>query len=775
MLIERGFRHLIVVDRQGCMMGIVTEGDFLRHLEAGDLSEFKSAEKVMSRNILTVDVGDTLSDAISIMSKNRYSCVVVTREQIPCGILTERDLVRLAPVPDIGGMLVGSLVHAPLITVPPSISLPDAIKLMERHKVSHLVVTEQDKLLGLVTRHDLVKTLQGSYVHFLSETIQAQRNELFKLSQQRILFELHDEALAAADNAILIADKQAVIQWANPAFSRLTGYMQEEVVGNYIRDIAQSGEQSKAFYEAMWKTMLDGRVWHGEIINKRKDGTLYHEEMTITPVRIKSEDITHFIAVKQDITERKHAEQTVRESWEKYRLLTENAEEVIWSLDPQTLRFLYVSPSVYKLRGYQPEEILAEPMDAALAPDSAALMREKVKRRLAALQAGTETLGTFYTNELEQHCKDGSTVWTEVVTNWYLNKKTNQYEIRGVTRDISKRKKVEADLKLAHDAEIIKNEQLKKTEKILRESEKHIRVLFNSGNDPIFVYEIDSISGAPLGNFIEVNDVACSRLGFSRDELLRMQPTDIIAPEAATHPVPNLKIAYNRKAVYESAYLTRAGQSFPVEVNAHVFELYDKRLVFAMARDITERKKAEADLKLAHAEIALRNAELEHISITDRLTGLFNRRKLDDVLIQEMERVTRYGEDLSVIIADIDMFKSVNDLYGHLAGDIVLITIAKVLQNGVRKTDIPGRWGGEEFLIICPNSNLEGATALAEHLRQMVETKEYDFVGQKTCSFGVSQMTNEEPINAMIARADKALYRAKEGGRNRVEVDVKSS
>jgi diguanylate cyclase (GGDEF)-like protein/PAS domain S-box-containing protein len=314
MLLERGFRHLVVVDEQGCILGIVTEGDFLRHLDAGDLSEFKSAEKVMSRNILTVDVGDTLADAISIMSKNRYSCVVVTREQAPCGIFSERDLVRLASkVADIGDMLVGSVVRTPLITAPPSMSLPDAIILMEQHKIGHLVITEHDKLLGLVTRHDLVKTLQGSYVHFLRETIQAQRNELFKLSQQRILFELHDAALAAADNAILIADRQAVIQWANPAFSRLTGYTQEETVGNCISDVVKSGEQSNEFYETLWKTILDGQVWRGEIVNKRKDGTHYHEEMTITPVRIKSDEITHFIAVKQDISERKRVEAQIHD------------------------------------------------------------------------------------------------------------------------------------------------------------------------------------------------------------------------------------------------------------------------------------------------------------------------------------------------------------------------------------------------------------------------------------------------------------------------------
>ena len=312
MLQERGFRHLVVVDGDGRLQGIVTEGDFLHHLDTGDLSEFKSAEKVMSRNIITVDVGDTLTDAINLMSRNRYSCVVVTRDHVPYGILTERDVVKLAPsVVKVADMTVGSVVHTPLITAPPNMTLPDAIRRMEQYKIRHLVITEHDKLLGLVTRHDLVKTLQGSYVQFLHETIQIQRKELFALSQQRRLFDLHDAALAAAANAILIADREAVILWANPAFSRLTGYTLEETIGNPIKDMVKSGEQSVEFYETLWNTILDGRVWRGELVNKRKDGALYNEEMTITPVRSESDEITHFIAVKQDISERKRAEEQI--------------------------------------------------------------------------------------------------------------------------------------------------------------------------------------------------------------------------------------------------------------------------------------------------------------------------------------------------------------------------------------------------------------------------------------------------------------------------------
>ncbi len=194
----------------------------------------------------------------------------------------------------------------------------------------------------------------------------------------------------------------------------------------------------------------------------------------------------------------------------------------------------------------------------------------------------------------------------------------------------------------------------------------------------------------------------------------------------------------------------------------------------SIAVDISKLKEAQNELAEAHALLSIRSIELEQISVTDRLTGLFNRRKLDEVLIQEMERVGRYDQALSVAIVDVDRFKLINDQYGHQRGDLVLTSIARILQRGLRKTDILGRWGGEEFMVICPNSTLVGATAMAEHMRQMVEDFDFALAGRTTCSIGVAQLEHGESADAMIARADAALYRAKEAGRNRVEAGYSS-
>jgi diguanylate cyclase (GGDEF)-like protein len=194
-----------------------------------------------------------------------------------------------------------------------------------------------------------------------------------------------------------------------------------------------------------------------------------------------------------------------------------------------------------------------------------------------------------------------------------------------------------------------------------------------------------------------------------------------------------------------------------------------RRVQLTIVADVTSLKDAQAELAEAHAEMTLRNIRLQDIAVTDSLTRLVNRRCLDEFVANEVERCHRYGDSMSVIMLDVDHFKVVNDTFGHQIGDRVLVELAALLRRGTRSTDTPGRWGGEEFLIICPSTNLKGATAMAETLRRSVETHAIPVVGTITCSFGVSQLNGMEPVADLIARADAALYRSKDGGRNRVE------
>lgn len=175
-------------------------------------------------------------------------------------------------------------------------------------------------------------------------------------------------------------------------------------------------------------------------------------------------------------------------------------------------------------------------------------------------------------------------------------------------------------------------------------------------------------------------------------------------------------------------------------------------------------------LTLTQKELEEANKQLITLSTTDTLTTLANRYQLNNVLKQSISSAERYGRPLSVIILDLDHFKRVNDLYGHHAGDTVLQESARILRGNCRESDTVGRWGGEEFLIICPETEKDEAALLAEKLRSMIPSVSMIYAHTQTASFGVSSYEPLDTQESIVIRADEALYRAKHDGRNCVRV-----
>lgn len=162
--------------------------------------------------------------------------------------------------------------------------------------------------------------------------------------------------------------------------------------------------------------------------------------------------------------------------------------------------------------------------------------------------------------------------------------------------------------------------------------------------------------------------------------------------------------------------------------------------------------------------------ELFHLAVTDSLTHLANRRRFDEELATETSRVKRHGRDLSLLMLDIDHFKSVNDLHGHQAGDMVLSHVAQLIRERVRQHDLVARFGGEELVVLMPETDLHGARVLADGLRSAIERHVVEYDGkqlQVTVSIGCAQLGHEDPDHeAFVNRCDKQLYRAKAAGRN---------
>ncbi|WP_034255571.1 diguanylate cyclase [Aliarcobacter lanthieri] len=228
------------------------------------------------------------------------------------------------------------------------------------------------------------------------------------------------------------------------------------------------------------------------------------------------------------------------------------------------------------------------------------------------------------------------------------------------------------------------------------------------------------------------------------------------------------------RLVRESVKIKNRNYKEVSKVNSSILEVSILSNAFLdMAKSIHEYQHSlEQKVEERTKELSFKNKELLTLSITDKLTGLYNRVKLDKVLQENIDRALRYNTIFSIILIDIDFFKKINDNFGHQVGDDVLKETAEILKNSIRNVDILGRWGGEEFLIICPETPLTGARELALKLNKAI--KEYKFStypNSVTMSIGCSSykqgvLTYDE----IISNADKALYIAKAGGRDRVEI-----
>lgn len=242
--------------------------------------------------------------------------------------------------------------------------------------------------------------------------------------------------------------------------------------------------------------------------------------------------------------------------------------------------------------------------------------------------------------------------------------------------------------------------------------------------------------------------------GFTRDELIG-EKMNIVKHEDT--PKETFKELWNTISSGKTWHgelknRTKSGGEYWVEEDIVPIKDDNDKIIsyMSISRDITAKK------------------EIEKLSITDQLTGVYNRRKFDNSLEEEVQRARRYSEELALIMIDMDHFKDVNDTYGHQVGDDVLIVTAKLISEHVRNVDIVGRYGGEEFVVICPNIGLEQAVVVAEKLRAEIQKHEFDAVGTKTISLGVAEFTEGDTPDDLVKKADTALYKAKEEGRNRV-------
>ena len=272
-------------------------------------------------------------------------------------------------------------------------------------------------------------------------------------------------------------------------------------------------------------------------------------------------------------------------------------------------------------------------------------------------------------------------------------------------------------------------------------------------------------NGAPMllinptadGLIVDANLAACRFYGYSREDFCRKHTWEINALGRQVLPIMSevAKLPGGHRPL-NFVHRLADGSLRDVQTYASPVAMNGKRLMLCVVHDVTEQKRLKD--------------ELEYAASRDPLTGLWNRRHFLILLEKARQQKRRSDVNYSLLILDIDHFKNINDQFGHDKGDEALVLLAKTLENRVRETDSVCRWGGEEFIILLPQTNIENAAHLAECLRAAVSEIQIPALPRMTVSIGVAQDQHEESTENQLKRADAALYQAKASGRNRVVV-----
>lgn len=555
----------------------------------------------------------------------------------------------------------------------------------------------------------------------LKEQVASRTAELLAANTR---LKLQAKALDAASNSILITDLDGKIVWSNPAFSISSRYSPDEVLGKNP-SLLNSGKQDKEFYAQMWATITSGETWRGEIVNRRKNAGLYREEMTITPVASQSGGITHFVAIKQDITDRKRAEEALRKSEEQYRFLFESNPVPMWVFNCTTLRFLAVNNAAIQQYGYTEREFLTMTIaDVRPAEDIPDLLQD-VTRGIQELQKP----------QVWRHRKkNGAIIDVEIIC--------HSLNFHGA----------EAMLVAAYDIT-----ERKRSKEMLQDSENKYRVLFEDSADAYWLMDDKG--------FIDCNSAALRMFGYSTKAEF-VHPAEISPPNqpdgTPSRTAAEQKIAAafrNGKERFEWLHQRKSGEAFPAEVCLAALTLSGRPMLLTTVRDITERKVAEK--------------RVQFLAYYDALTELPNRTLLQDRINKALAGAGRRKEKVAVLFLDLDRFKIINDSMGHSSGDILLQEVAARLKEWAREQDTVARVGGDEFVLVLTGiRQASDAAVAAERVVNLIATA-FSVHGQSlnvTCSVGVS-MFPEHGMDGetLIKHADAAMYSAKQHGPNNVQ------
>jgi diguanylate cyclase (GGDEF)-like protein/PAS domain S-box-containing protein len=547
-------------------------------------------------------------------------------------------------------------------------------------------------------------------------------------------------------DAILIIGEDGSVEAVNPAAAQMFGFEGPEAMQGLesTEGLFARPAEREYYLEILGD---QGFVKDYPAVLRRTDGTSFDALITATRRGRQAR-----FAMVRDVTQTLAAQRALLESEERYRRLLENAPDIIYRWSIAEARFDYLSPAVESITGMRAQEILNDPglLWHSVHPRS----REKAVSHWRKMVRGEGP--ELFEHEFEFLHRSGETRWLRERSLLIRDRQGRAKAVEGLATDITQAKKLEQALRQGQQMVEATLQGLPAAVMVL---DRHHRVVH-------WNRAMARLTGVPGERMVGTTD---------HWRPFYPQKRPVLADLILDMDWDEIRKLYGEKGLKRSPVI---GGGLECEDFFPGLGGQDRHLYFLGAPIVDEDGKVVRVVETL-VDLSDKRAleeELRRLSVTDDLTGLFNQRFFYATLRREVEAARRYGRPLSLLLMDLDLFKRYNDTYGHLEGDRVLARVAATAQAAVRSTDLPCRYGGEEFVVLLPQTDLAEALQVAERVRFEVEALVFHpqnargepEAARVSLSIGAAQFGPEQDMHELVRGADRAMYTAKEAGRNRV-------
>lgn len=546
---------------------------------------------------------------------------------------------------------------------------------------------------------------------------------------------------SASDGITLLDVNAGHFVAANESVCRMLGYTQEEFLHLRVSDL-HPRESLQSVFETYEKVNKNELSIARNIPLIKKDKSIMYADISGSVIAMDGKEYS--VGVIRNITERKKSEELLAISEKRYRLLADNVTDIIFTMD-MNLHYTYVSPSAYRIAGYDAMELTNMKIDAMVDPETLNRFIAILREELEIEKQPCRDLKRSRTLEYQHIHRDGSRLWVETTLNFLRDENNAVVGIIGTAHDVTERKRMEEKLRF---------------------EEQRFRNFVEHSSDIIVSVNLDGI-------ITYINPAIELVLGYTPEERIGARGFELIHPDDMDFLIRSfaaLSTDPKAPAIHGEMHLRHKDGTYRT-LEAVGSSLVKNNMVEAVIinyRDITERKLAEE---------ALQKSEQRYLelSILDDLTQVYNSRHFHAQLEKEMERSNRYEQPLTLLLLDLDKFKTFNDTYGHVEGDNVLSRLGQVVKRCLRDPDSAYRYGGEEFTVILPMTTKDEGIITAQRIRNEFGKEVFTpLPGTEilvTMSIGVSQYIPREDMKSFVHRVDQLMYQAKKHGRNRIYAD----